>query len=348
MSKTSNKNSVCAICQKEIIDRSDGCAGEDSIFCEGACQRWLHRSCAGLPDPAFDLIHDSDEPFYCFPCSMASHAAEIKELRALVASLSNELADLKSIISPSNLAPANSRPMYSEVTQSRVSTGEGTTSPHSIPSVPMVDNPALIPPRHPPRVTASERKFNIIVFGVPECPKGTSRLERVSQDEAAITQSIQLQVPSFRSLSIRDCLRIGKYSESSDRPRPILVTLNKVADVNLILSKQFSLSTPNGFRVRADLSPTQRHTERLLLKERRLLIDQGSDRSSLKLRRNSLLVGDRLHCRVIGGVLVHGTSLADHAPELNQLSDQHPLHSPQHVPPSPSPCSTPSAQANVA
>ena len=72
------KETKCAICLKKIIERSDNADGEDLIFCKGDCQRWLHRSCAGLPDPAFDLIHNSTEKFYCFPSSMVRHTLEVK------------------------------------------------------------------------------------------------------------------------------------------------------------------------------------------------------------------------------------------------------------------------------
>ena len=56
----------CAICLEAIQDRSDTSEGEDLVFCEGECQRWLHRTCAGLTDPAFDKIQRSDERFYCY------------------------------------------------------------------------------------------------------------------------------------------------------------------------------------------------------------------------------------------------------------------------------------------
>ena len=33
---------ICVVCDKEINDDT-----EDSIFCEGECQGWIHRVCAG-------------------------------------------------------------------------------------------------------------------------------------------------------------------------------------------------------------------------------------------------------------------------------------------------------------
>ena len=34
---------ICVVCDKEINDDT-----EDSIFCEGECQGWIHKVCAGM------------------------------------------------------------------------------------------------------------------------------------------------------------------------------------------------------------------------------------------------------------------------------------------------------------
>ena len=91
---------------------------------------------------------------------------------------------------------------------------------------------------------------------------------RVSKDEDAILTAICKQVPSFSSFSIRDCVRLGKYKANS-RPRPILVTLNKAADVARVLSVRFP---QDGIRVRPDLPPAAKKIRALLLAERRIVI----------------------------------------------------------------------------
>ena len=176
---------------------------------------------------------------------------------------------------------------------------------------------------HQSTPSADGRKYNIIVFGVAACPRGTSHAERLSRDEAAIVQSFQDQIPSFCAMCIRDSFRLGKYTESNSHPRPILVSLNRVADVNLVLSKRSSFPSV-GLRVKPDLSPEERHIESLLLKERRLLIDKGTDRGLMKLHRNCLYVSGRIHCRVKNGILLQSTSLVDQAPQLESLSENSP------------------------
>ena len=183
--KGPKKGADCTICLKPIIDHSEVTEGEDSIFCEGLCQQWIHRTCAGLPDPAFDLIRSLDQNFYCFLCSMACHTSELKALRSTIESLSKDLTELRAIIeTPPSLPPTVSNQMsYSEV----------VTGIHqqAIPP-PSSDNlypkpPAAMPPRgrtldHLP----TERKFNLIISGLAECPNGTPLATRASMDEDSI------------------------------------------------------------------------------------------------------------------------------------------------------------------
>ena len=101
VSKTSASggSSECAICLEVIVDRSGSSNGEDSVFCEGDCQRWLHRTCVGLTDRAFEAIRDSDEKFLCYQCFVNSHVCQMKELRDSIAMLTREVTSLKSQLS---------------------------------------------------------------------------------------------------------------------------------------------------------------------------------------------------------------------------------------------------------
>ncbi len=42
---------LCAVCVKPIYDDK-----EDSIFCEGVCKDWIHRTCAGLSNLLSSLL----------------------------------------------------------------------------------------------------------------------------------------------------------------------------------------------------------------------------------------------------------------------------------------------------
>ena len=85
-----------------------------------------------------------------------------------------------------------------------------------------------------------DRKFNIIIQGIKECPHNKSHRERILIDEEAATGVLKHISPSFNEWSIRECIRLGKYSQDNARPRLLLVKLNKVSDVLEVLSKRSS------------------------------------------------------------------------------------------------------------
>ena len=46
--------------------------GHEAVFCEGECQIWLHRKCAGLTHQAFAKMSKSDDPYFCVYCQWRS------------------------------------------------------------------------------------------------------------------------------------------------------------------------------------------------------------------------------------------------------------------------------------
>ena len=49
---------VCIVCDCSILEPSESTEGQDAVFCEGDCQGWVHRICAGLSHPAFDNLDE--------------------------------------------------------------------------------------------------------------------------------------------------------------------------------------------------------------------------------------------------------------------------------------------------
>ena len=64
----------------------------------------------------------------------------------------------------------------------------------------------------------SERKFNLMFYGVPECREGTHFHERAENDLKNVLGVLEKILPSVSSDSIRDCIRIGEYSPQGTRP----------------------------------------------------------------------------------------------------------------------------------
>ncbi len=144
-------------------------------------------------------------------------------------------------------------------------------------------HPPSPPDTHPPSLPISKpkndssRKFNIVVFGVKECDIGTNRHAHLLHDTKNIASMINTIDSNVLESSIRDCAKLGKYSE--DKHRPILVKISRTCQVSFILSLRHKLKETE-FSVKADLSKEEREVDKLLLKRRSHLIQSGTSRRS--------------------------------------------------------------------
>lgn len=163
-----------------------------------------------------------------------------------------------------------------------------------------------------------ERKYNVVVYGVAENPKGTPWASRASRDLNSVSSVISNIESSITTHSIRDCYRLGKYSESNKRPRPVLIKLHRSHDASIILSKRGSLKG-SSITIKPDMSPAERATESILLKQRWLLI-QSDNTNRIKIRGSSLFVNGRLHGRVINSQFLTHPLLSDYVTPLLNTS----------------------------
>ncbi len=264
----------CLFCDKPI---KDGKQGQESIFCEGDCQGWIHRTCACLSKKAFEAAKESDLPFFCNNCHNQKQELEIAQLRSTVAALQDELSELKSNGANTDDPPVSMRPTYSSATQA----GTNTTQTLQTPFKPANDT------------HESERKYNIVVYGIKESTKGTSRHTRTSKDREGVMTIIHKVDNEISQQSLRDCIRLGKYDE--EKCRPILAKLTRTCDISSILSNRSKLSRTEGISIKPDMTREERSIESLLLKERRQLINSGTERTSIKIRGNAIYVNNMKH-----------------------------------------------------
>ena len=118
--------------------------------------------------------------------------------------------------------------------------------------------------------TKHDKKFNIIVYGLNECPKGTPRNIQQDSDLKSVVSVLSGLDNSIQSQSISDIFRLGKFHPAHKLPRPLMVKLIRVADVSSVLSKRGSLSHP--VFIKPDLTKEERLRDSVLLKERWKLI----------------------------------------------------------------------------
>ena len=130
----------------------------------------------------------------------------------------------------------------------------------------------------------------MVIKGISECPKGTARKERLLSDDHAVTSILKKISPSFNDMSLRECRRLGKYLESNVSPRPLLVTLSRSSEVSAFLDKRYALAKDNIY-IKPDLSLEERKVESILLKERRVLIEEYNVKRNLIRLSSSLIQG---------------------------------------------------------
>lgn len=162
-SKKRDESVECGICGSAIHDGVD-----ESIHCEGQCNRWMHRYCAGIPKRLFEELSASTNPFSCLYCTDSSNRYLIQNLTGEVAALKTEVAVLKISLQSSSSASAvgGSAPrLFQGKTYATVAATNVTASTTEVGE----------PVQHPfTNTKSSERKFNIVLYGIDECPTGTT------------------------------------------------------------------------------------------------------------------------------------------------------------------------------
>ena len=254
---------TCPICEKVIREPSSSSPGDDALQCEGSCHSWVHRTCSGVTKANYTKLSASSIPFYCHVCLTDLYLTEKKTLITQIESLTKELADIKShlMISDSitsQSSSVNSKPLdlYSHV-----------ASRHASPSCD--NNPGTTVQSR--NSLSAPSKLSLVVYGIPECRKGTPLTDRCRQDLDNVA-SLFSELDSNISLqSLTNCFRLGKYNESQ-RSRPLLVKFIRFTDVSSVLSKRGSLEHP--YLIKTLMSPAERKCEHILLKERWSLISR--------------------------------------------------------------------------
>lgn len=81
---------ICDICCEEVNKTET--KTEDALFCEGVCQKWIHRRCSGVTRYHFEKLSESDIPWHCPCCTVVSQSKQIDTFRSTIESLRAELA----------------------------------------------------------------------------------------------------------------------------------------------------------------------------------------------------------------------------------------------------------------
>ena len=85
--RSDGNSTSCSMCHISIVEHAANVRDKEVVYCEGRCQSWMHRHCAGLSTPIFAEISNNSEeskPFLCVYCVLYNQAAKIKKLKDLL------------------------------------------------------------------------------------------------------------------------------------------------------------------------------------------------------------------------------------------------------------------------
>ena len=156
----------CRICQ-DVIKELNEDGGEDSVQCNGLCDGWIHRRCAGLSLARFEEISTSNDPFYCPSCCAARNRVEIHSLKSALASLTSEVNDLKTALSQI----ASQTVDLPDPGKENCKTPKQPKGTQPLPIVSSESSPKIVTSSNVDN--ESDKKFNLVVYGIKESANGT-------------------------------------------------------------------------------------------------------------------------------------------------------------------------------
>jgi len=106
-----------------------------------------------------------------------------------------------------------------------------------------------------------------VIYGINECPNGTSWPERVKHDIDKGVSVLSKVNQDTEASSVRDCLRMDKHKKNQTHPRPVLFKLSHSIDAISVLSNQASIKDKS-IIIKLDMSPEEKLKDSILSKER--------------------------------------------------------------------------------
>ena len=148
--------------------------------------------------------------------------------------------------------------------------------------------------------TQADRKFNAVLYGIPECSKGTKKHDQPKKDLTNVISAISHVDRELLQLIHKISVWRNMYKESSLWPRPayILFKITRTIDVICLLYKRSSF--PNNISIKPHMSQAECTIESLLMKKRwchpnwYIFID----RKSIIIQAANIYVNNKLHGKV--------------------------------------------------
>jgi len=292
-----NSEADCIVCDEPILEPSENCEGDEAVFCEGDCQGWIHRKCAGVTRSAFDKLGESDVQYLCSQCMLASQNREICKLANIIKDLNASIISLTETITLLQSSAKATATMHLSAPEQTTTNSTNDLTEVRVQPV-NLDNMKARP---------TDRNLNVVIYGIDECPPRTPRAGRSKLELEKVLPVLTTIDSSIRVSSINDIHRLGKFSSSNSHPRPLLVKFLRIIDANTVLFNRDKVKHP--IIIKSDMTPEERKTEAALLRERWNLIQQGVDRKVIRIRNQQIFVNKLLHGKVIDFKFIQSSPL---------------------------------------
>ena len=248
--------------------------GHDSIFCDGSCQNWIHRQCAGLSKASFTHCFKSNDPFFCPKCTIKNQSDDVATLKEAVSLFRKDVDRVQDNIAQIQLCDHPSLP-FSNLAE----TSDVCLSPNPDSADPIKKSNQSHQSSSDPEYT---RKSNLISSEFRSLPKVLN--DRLVSDLKVISSACQSSRNLIPLSSLIGCHQLGKYNNNHSTPRRILAKFNSSIHVSIAMGNSLSRHTADKVIIKRNLSVEQRHINNLILKETRELINSGTDRKLIKIR----------------------------------------------------------------
>ena len=203
---------ICPICLDKIVEDSENTEGHDAVYCEGTCDTWIHRRCAGLSKTLFKVYQNSDKPYHCPHCKLLEYETLTKELISRLEALENRTTTNEITTITSNLPNNHDIP-----------------PPAPCPNTPEVHISTIVSSYINEEKEKSKRRLNLIVHNLEE-----SSAEDVATRQKYDTDQVSSIFQNYVGVSpnISKAIRLGKRQEKA---RLLKITVSSESDKAAIL-----------------------------------------------------------------------------------------------------------------
>ena len=211
--------------------------GEDAIYCEGLCNGWLHRKCAGMSNKCFARLADSNNKFLCVYCMLFEQTTLVKDLSEEINSLKTKLAPESTIAgNTNNLQNMDTSNVVdgSNPTANAACTGNGQTIANTDKQILTVVTNYINEEKE-----KSKRRLNVIMHNIPESTSEDGNTRR-KHDTDFVTDMCQKHLNT--AVSITKCFRLGK---KGSKPRLLKISLSTEIEKAKLLRNCTKLRDPN-------------------------------------------------------------------------------------------------------